>query len=294
MKKLIILISMFLMFLCQSLMAIDLESSQIELNIESLKSGSIDYLESAEFLAQEEALDFEENDKSIYEYTYKSPKKAFLYSLIIPGWGQRYAESSILKTVGFLLIEAGSWGGYFSNHNKGNDKTTEYQAYANIHWTEGDTTGADYTDPENPIYSNLDPDTYRGWLLSTYGSVNEHEIDVTGITESLPSTKTQQYYEMIGKYPQFVGGWDDYVVDSNTTAHSVYYMGQRKIANDYLDNANTMMVVSMLNHLISAFDAALSANRHNKKIDDDTWSVKAVVKQYSATEKIPMIKITHS
>ena len=63
--------------------AIELESSQFELNIESLKGSGADYLEAPEFLAQEEAFDFEENDKSIYEYTYKSPKKAFLYSLLI-------------------------------------------------------------------------------------------------------------------------------------------------------------------------------------------------------------------
>ena len=291
MKKVTALVFVFMISICLSPGAIELESSQFELNIESLKSGGVDYLASPEFLAQEEALDFEENDKSIYEYTYKSPKKAFLYSLLIPGWGQKYAGSGIIKTAGFLLVEVGSWAGHFSYQSKGDDKTIEFKAFANAHWNEGDTTGADYTDPDNPIYTNLDDETYRGWFLINKGIVAD-----TGLTEQLPSTKSQQYYEMIGKYDQFRGGWDDYWTGDTTvyvTAHRTTYMDMRKKANYYLDNANTLMIVSMLNHLISAFDAAISANRHNKRIADDTWSVKAEVRKYSATERIPMIKITH-
>ncbi len=304
MKKVTALAFVFMISICLSPGAIELESSQFELNIESLKSGGVDYLASPEFLAQEEALDFEENDKSIYEYTYKSPKKAFLYSLLIPGWGQKYAGSGIIKTAGFLLVEVGSWAGHFSYQSKGDDKTIEFKAFANAHWNEGDTTGADYTDPDNPIYSNLieDANSYRYWLYINYNEVDEDDIEPIDyhnedkFTEQLPSTKSQQYYEMIGKYDQFRGGWDDYWTGDTTvyvTAHRTTYMDMRKKANDYLDNANTLMIVSMLNHLISAFDAAISANRHNKRIADDTWSVKAEVRKYSATERIPMIKITH-
>ncbi len=287
MKKVTALIFVFMISICLSPGAIELESNQFELNIESLKSGGVDYLESPGFLAQEEALDFEENDKSIYEYKYKSPKKAFLYSLLIPGWGQKYAGSGIVKTVGFLLVEAGSWAGHFSYQSKGDDKTIEFRAFANAHWTEGDTAIILGDDTPDEAYQ-----TYRGWIYINYNGI----VEDTGFTEKLPGTKSQQYYEMIGKYDQFRGGWDDYWTGDTTvyvTAHRTTYMDMRKKANDYLDNANTLMIVSMLNHLISAFDAAISANRHNKRIADDTWSVTAEVKRYSATERIPVIKITH-
>ena len=69
MKKVTALIIMFVTFVCLSSGAIELESSQFDLNIESLKSSGADYLESPEFLAQEETLDIEDNDLSIYEYT---------------------------------------------------------------------------------------------------------------------------------------------------------------------------------------------------------------------------------
>ncbi len=289
MRKVTALIFVSAMSLALSSGAIELESSQFELNVESLKSGSADYLESPEFLAQEEALDFEENDKGIYEYKYRSPKKAFLYSLIIPGLGQRYAGSSILKSAVFLATEIGMWAGHLSSQSRGDDKTIEFKAFADGHWAEGDTTGADYTDPDNPIYSNLDADTYRGWILDSLGIVG----DDTGFTEHLPSTKTQQYYEMIGKYQQFAAGWDDFVGDSTVTAHRSSYMDMRKTANDYLDNAKTFITFSIVVHLVSAFEAAISANRHNKQIADDTWSVSAEMKRYSAVEKIPVIKLTH-
>jgi len=290
MRKVTALIFMLVMFLYLSSGAIELESSQFELNVESLKSGGADYLESPEFFAQEEAFDFEENNKSIYEYKYKSPKKAFLYSLMIPGLGQKYAGSGIIKSALFFVAEIGMWGGHFSNQSKGDDKTIEFKAYADSYWTEGDTTGGDYG-VTPPIYPNLDPDTYRGWIRDNYdGTVND---DTTLFTEHLPSTKSQQYYEMIGKYQQFAAGWDDFIDDTTVTAHRSYYMDMRKTANDYLDNAKNFITFSIVVHLVSAFDAAISANRHNKQIADDTWSVNAVMKSYTATEKIPVIKITH-
>ncbi|HHI02768.1 MAG TPA: hypothetical protein ENL22_04550 [candidate division Zixibacteria bacterium] len=288
MRKVVALMFVLMMTLFRLSGAIELESSRFELNVESLKNSGADYLESSEFLAQEETLNIEENDKSIYEYTYKSPKKAFLYSLLIPGWGQKYAGSSIIKTAGFLLVEVGSWAGHFTYQKKGDDKTIEFKTFVDVHWIEGDTAIILGDNPPDEAYQ-----TYRGWIYINYNGI----VEDTGFTEHLPSTKTQQYYEMIGKYDQFRGGWDDYWTGDTATVylteHRRIYMDMRKKANDYLNNANTMIIVSILNHLISAFDAAISANRHNKQFADDAWSIKAEVKSYSATEKIPMIKITY-
>jgi len=287
-RKVVALMFVLMMTLFRLSGAIELESSRFELNVESLKNSGADYLESSEFLAQEETLNIEENDKSIYEYTYKSPKKAFLYSLLIPGWGQKYAGSSIIKTAGFLLVEVGSWAGHFTYQKKGDDKTIEFKTFVDVHWIEGDTAIILGDNPPDEAYQ-----TYRGWIYINYNGI----VEDTGFTEHLPSTKTQQYYEMIGKYDQFRGGWDDYWTGDTATVylteHRRIYMDMRKKANDYLNNANTMIIVSILNHLISAFDAAISANRHNKQFADDAWSIKAEVKSYSATEKIPMIKITY-
>jgi len=167
--------------------------------------------------------------------------------------------------------------------------------------------------------------TYRGWLDSL-------EYTEKDFTHTLPDTKSQQYYEMIGKYDQFRGGWDDYWdrvdTDSNgilDTDGQVYYEilefshtiirddgsidsifvvdhvspnrlkynGMRAKANDLLNQANQFVVFSILNHLLSAVDAALSANRYNKRKASEMWlTFRVDTRKYSATEEMPIIRAT--
>ncbi len=304
-------------------MALDLPKSNFELSMQSLKNTGFNtintYGTDDEIIDEEFDIGFED-DASIYEYDYKSPKKAFLYSLIIPGWGQKYAETSTLKTLAFIGFEAGFWMGFFNYRNDGNKKTDEYEAFANLHWLEG-------INPLDPLY----PHSYRGWL-DTMGTTEED------YTHTLPSSKSQQYYEMIGKYDQFRGGWDDYwdevgIIDTSIggvidttwvpgpehheelyfshtvenpdgTIDSVYliknissnrsnYNSMRSKANDLLNQANQFVVFSILNHLLSAVDAAISANRYNKKEASEMWlTFRADMRKYSATEEIPIIRAT--
>jgi hypothetical protein len=56
---------------------------------------------------------------------------------------------------------------------------------------------------------------YTNWLIEIYGIVSDADEyindkgDSVSFTHHLPATKTQQYYEMIGKYDQFRYGWSD-------------------------------------------------------------------------------------
>jgi hypothetical protein len=281
MKKLILLTSLLVAFCFLSASAISLNPSRLELEIQLAKMSMDEHV--AAFLnssQQDDEFNTDSKDKSIYEYDYKSPKRAFLYSLIIPGWGQKYAGSTIIKPIFFLGVEAASWVFYFQNHGKGLDKTDEFEKWADKYWIEGDSAGK--------------PDeSYRGWLLDTLSIA----VD-TGMGHHLPDSKTQQYYEMIGKYEQFRAGWDDYWADTVTydnvpSPHREQYNNLRGEANDFLNKANMFMIVSLANHLLSAFDAALAARRHNKSQAGDSWmTVKAELKKYSATEEIPILKFS--
>ena len=42
------------------------------------------------------------------------------------------------------------------------------------------------------------------------------------------------------------------------------YLDMRRQANDYFSNASTMAMISIANHLISAFDAAIGAKKYNR------------------------------
>ncbi|HSG99226.1 MAG TPA: DUF5683 domain-containing protein, partial [candidate division Zixibacteria bacterium] len=79
------------------------------------------------------------DDVDIYGFEKKSPRRAFLQSFLIPGWGQYYARGAWWKTVAFLGIEAASIYGAINFNSNGNDMEAEYEAFADAHWS-----GKDY------------------------------------------------------------------------------------------------------------------------------------------------------
>ncbi|OQX92462.1 MAG: hypothetical protein B6D58_02885 [candidate division Zixibacteria bacterium 4484_95] len=183
----------------------------------------------------------------IYEFETKSTKRAFLYSMLIPGTGEFYAGSRIKPAV-FLGIEALLWTGYFVYHNKGDDKKKEYKAYADDHYS---------------------PYDYMSW----WNSLNPAKQD--SFSHRLPwddynnsPIRNHEYYENIGKYNQFQYGWDDintYPDEGGILSpHRDYYLTLRKKSNDYYQNASTAIMLSLGNRIISAFDAALTAKNYNK------------------------------
>ena len=97
------------------------------------------------------------------------------------------------------------------------------------------------------------------------------------------SSQIQQYYELIGKYDQFVVGWDDIVrrstdnavgwteVDSVENFHSerrLRYEDDRDESNRFLKRASTVTGVILINHVISAIDAARVARARAAGADE--------------------------
>jgi hypothetical protein len=219
----------------------------------------------------------------------KSVKKAFLYSLIVPGAGQVYNGSKIKAAV-FLLCEAASWTGYFSYQSQGDRKTDDFNRFADTYWSQ--------TKYEDFLYIN--------WQVRDDDSVFVDMNDPSSgyyFTHHLPDTKTQQYYEMIGKYNQFVVGWAD--VDTTVFHNPVeaertvsplrlHYEDMRYAANNAYDHATTSLIVMMVNHVVSAFEAALSAKRHNNRLDTEGGglSIKAI-KARNGQEQFPMLTMRY-
>jgi hypothetical protein len=86
-------------------------------------------------------------------------------------------------------------------------------------------------------------------------------------SHTLPPHGDQQYYELIGKYGQFNQGWDDappsYQYLDPVTAHFSYYSGERGKANEYYKTASTWVTVAIINHVVNAVYAGLSAGWYN-------------------------------
>ncbi len=80
-------------------------------------------------------------------------------------------------------------------------------------------------------------DKYTQWLIDSLGITsdtmlywNPLEQEWTYLSHHLPDSKTQQYYEMIGKYEQFSRGWDDY--SDFTSQHRSDYLECRHKASE--------------------------------------------------------------
>ena len=239
---------------------------------------------------------------SISTVKYKSPTKAFLLSLVVPGLGQYYYGSRVKPFI-FLGVEAASWAMYIKWHGDGNSITDEFEAFNRAHWFQS---------------------RYETYLQLNYGVTDDDSVAAQyyEISHHLPDTRTQQYYEMTGKYDQFSWGWDDaeyngldytsWVTDSSriprvildsipTSSNRIYYENRRKDANDKFDQAKKMIMVSLSNHVVSAFEALYKTKKINSqakgKTDDfsssDSWKVSAKLKSIHSRRDTPYVTVTY-
>jgi len=232
----------------------------------------------------------------------KSAIRAALYSAVIPGAGQYYA-GSIWKTVLFAGLEIAGWTVYIVNTSKGDEQKLQMENYADAHWSERKYWSYLYYKGKDA--GQIDPDKYlvdEKEILIDYNAevINDLRFLETalGYTHRLPETKTQQYYEMIVKYlTQFGNAWGDanfndyYYGNTDTMTPQMFvYRDMRNDMNGYYDVVSAASNVILINHVLSALDAAWTASRYNREI---TMKVRAYKKRYF-DENIQMVGINLS
>lgn len=196
----------------------------------------------------------------------KSPILGGSMSAVIPGAGQIYAKNFVKSAI-FLAVEAGLWITYAVFQGKGNDQTESYENYANQNWNM--RKYAQWLKDQNFQRSdaiNMSSDDYTLRLQVNY-------CEEINFSHQLPPVGEQQYYEVIGKYQNYVTGWstaDVSVINKNNYGTTKltqvsYYMDERQKANDYYNNGTTTLMVVVLNHIVSAVDGYLSVNSYNNK-----------------------------
>jgi hypothetical protein len=232
-----------------------------------------------------------------------SPGKAFVYSLVVPGLGQYYNGNKI-KAAGFFLLDVTSWLLASKHHSNGNDLTADFEKFQQMYWARS---------------------RYRDFLIEAYKAGDDDSItNHTEISHHLPDTPTQQYYEMTGKYDQFAWGWDDanlngrtlYLVDSAgdtivnnvpqvSTSDSVprslhrdSYEQMRFDANHQFDLSDRWIIIALANHVISAFEALITANRKNSHNGGEEkfgrFDVKAELRTYVSYKDTPYVRLSYA
>jgi hypothetical protein len=240
----------------------------------------------------------------------KSPLLAGVLSLAVPGVGELYTKS-YWRAGGFILAEAGLWVVYAVYSSKGDQQTTMFQNFADGHWSV-----VRYADWIQANASKLNPDvtSFTGYLipgtdyLQPWDRVNWDVLNAienriaqlpgNGFTHLLPHRPQQQYYELIGKYPQFAAGWDDAgvmtperIVNSDVSQRFLDYSKMRGKANDYYNIATTGSVLLVVNHLLSAIDAAWSAAQFNNRLKLEAH-LQPVVRSVDFVEFVPTARLT--
>jgi len=202
----------------------------------------------------------------------KKPMLAGLFSLILPGAGEFYSES-YLKAAIFVAVEAIVVTTAIVYNKKGNDQTTSFENYANQNWDV--KRYAQWTiNNVNNINPSVDPNNFS--VFNNNGSVNFTELNKLeealggGYSHRLPPFGDQQYYELIGKYPQYSHGWND-ANQSDTDFHIIspnflFYSGERGKANDYFNISDKAILGIYINHLLSTIDAIWSSNNYNDNL----------------------------
>lgn len=170
----------------------------------------------------------------------KSPKKAFMMSILVPGLGEFYSGAKY-RAAGFFGAEALTWLAWSGWRSKGADLRAEFRQFADQNWDEA---------------------RYREWQAFNAAPLGSNNAYIE--TETLPTKEedTQQYYELIGKYAQFIYGWSDVAnlplsIDNQsiTSAVEEQYETMRNESNKHLKRASVIIGLTVVNHIASAIHA---------------------------------------
>ena len=243
----------------------------------------------------------------------KSSKRAFLLSALMPGLGEWYVGSK-KRGLAFFAAEAALVGLWATWKGKGNDLEEEFRAVADEHWDPEDyILWRESTISRNSSITHALPcssevrDVYIPARREWKDQQQTSGLGSAAFGGCAPS-EIQQYYELIGKYDQYVAGWDDLrrgsstgnavaptEVDSVENFHSerrLRYEDQRDESNRFLKRASTISGVILINHVISAIDAARVARARAAGADEAALRRRtrlALVMQPWVQSRVPML-----
>lgn len=223
-----------------------------------------------------------QEDQEVQEPSHKSPWIAAGLSLLLPGAGEFYSESYVKAAI-FFVMEAVAWTVAYTQDKNGDRQTDTFQKFGDQNWSVvkyAQYAEATYGPPNGPYDWRIPgTDNLPPWQQVNWGELNRMERDIGGnsaniegryFSHTLPPHGEQQYYEEIGKYPQFNTGWNDGIYNPGDfqygdplTPNFVYYSQERGKANTYYNRATTAVTIAVVNHVLSALDAAWSASSHN-------------------------------
>jgi hypothetical protein len=263
------------------------------------------FLSAQENVSKEKNIDSIDSDSVVIDKG-NYPGKPLIMSLILPGTGQYYNKSPMWKTLSFMGVEITSLLLWKEFNNRAKTLKDDYEEYADEHWSLNNwiTNRFNPTSIQHesiswtsfPALNSLKGTHHLNISISgdlandlnlTYTSSDSLEIHPDWVESGdIQVSKDRHFYENIGKYDQFLGGWSDansdwYWEEKNVgdsteiiikTPLKADYIEQRYRSNQMLNIAKYSVTVIMFNHVFSGIESVWSNQkkaRSNNEIDTD-------------------------
>ena len=212
-------------------------------------------------------------------------------SFIIPGWGQLAKKDPLWKPILFFGIESMAIGSNIYFTEKSDNFKVDFENYADLHWDlERWFENTKIIFPSN--WRDIIIGTHKLGLKINGNYFNTNALEALSKKHSwsdIQVVRDRDFYENIGKYDQFVGGWSDdfdnpFDTEGNwfsekkgdvesviLTKKKNFYRDMRYESNKNYYYARYALSVMMLNHILSGLDALVSSNK--KKIKKNKFSM---------------------
>ncbi|MFC1786358.1 DUF5683 domain-containing protein [Candidatus Neomarinimicrobiota bacterium] len=239
-----------------------------------------------------------------------STLKPMIASLVIPGFGQYLNQSPWWKTAIFVGVEVVGIAGYITWTNKADDITKEYENWADDHWDMDSWVNgsaillSDIQSKGYPDVNDVRIDGSHHITIIVNGKYESSHILLDNSNIDYIELRDWDFYEGIGKYDQFVAGWDDAksdwgIVHKNIkdgedelivmTPKKQHYLELRNDSNVLYKNAKFAASTLLFNHIFSALDALWDANKNKElsyKLDvsigsESNYIIKGISFQWS-------------
>jgi hypothetical protein len=218
-------------------------------------------LTSALFVQQTPVNDYGQNTS--LSLVLKSPPKAFLFSAIIPGTGQIYAETQ--RGYFYIAAEVGLLASYFITHRNASSLRDDYkqQVIDHVRIDFGPEIPPDKIAPlsRDKILKDWNMEDYEHSTM--YDNWRGHAY-----TDNNPESDTGEPVERTGKFY-----WDDIPETAKNQKRERSDSQNRQIALDYREKSNsrfklakTFIGLVIFNHAFSAIDARIAAKLYNKRL----------------------------
>lgn len=227
-----------------------------------------------------------ESESGIPENAFFIGRKSMVLSLLLPGAGQYYNRSPLWKSALFISVEILGVTSTIKWKQSGETVRRKFESFADKHW-----------ELERWFFNTkiIFPDYWQNILNGTHKLtlvVNGKYISSDELVDLLNEyswadihvIRDRDFYENIGKYDQFVGGWDDeydnpfdsvgnwYTVNKGSSRETIiltnqkdYYRGLRHKSNVFKSRARYAVTGLLYNHIVSGFEAFLDAKNRKDR-----------------------------